>query len=59
MTAAEDDDGLAGTATIAHAARNGGYNGVSKSLTATEVENDKVEFIVSPAPAPLNLTEGR
>ena len=58
LTAAEDDDGLAGTATIAHAARDGGYNGVSKNLTATEVENDKVEFVVSPAPGPLSLTEG-
>ncbi len=58
LTAAEDDDGLAGTTTIAHAAANGGYNNISKSLTATEVENDEVKFVVSPAPAPLELTEG-
>ena len=58
LTAAEDDDGQAGTATISHSAANGGYNGVSRNLTANEVENDKVEYIVSPAPAPLQLTEG-
>ena len=58
LTAAEDDDGLAGTTTIRHSAANGGYNGVSKSLTAREVENDTVQFVVSPGPGPLNLTEG-
>ena len=40
LTAAEDsDDLLNGTATITHTASNGGYNGVSASLTATEKDN--------------------
>ena len=40
VSAAEDDDGLDGAATIAHSASGGGYGSVTGDVTATEDDND-------------------
>ena len=47
VSAREDDDSLAGTRTITHTASGGGYNNVTASILATEVDND-VALIVMP-----------
>ena len=47
VTAREDNDSLAGTRTITHTASGGGYNNLTASITATEVDND-VALIVTP-----------
>ncbi len=41
LAAAEDGDGLDGTAVIVHTAAGGGYNSVTAELTATEADNDR------------------
>ena len=60
VTAAEDDDAAAGTATITHtaASTDSGYNGIAitiASVTATEDDNDTVGVTV--APETLSVTE--
>ena len=57
VSAAEDDDALNGTATIAHTASGGGYGGVSvSSITATEADNDAAGVTVTPTA--LSVPEG-
>ena len=41
LQAAEDNDGLNGTAVIVHTASGGGYGSVTAELTATEADNDR------------------
>ena len=41
VSAAEDGDGLDGSATIGHTASNGGYGSVTGDVTATEADNDR------------------
>ena len=49
VKAAEDDDAVAGTATIEHAVSGGDYNNVTaSSVTATESDNDAAGVTVSP-----------
>ena len=59
LTAAEDGDAVAGSATVSHSAREGGYANVTKDLTATEVENDEVKLVLSNFKSDLDLTEDR
>ena len=56
VEAAEDDDGIHGTASFTHAAAGGGYDGLTAELTVTERDNDELglEF----TPARLSVREG-
>ena len=47
VSAAEDDDGADGEATIRHAASGGGYASVTADVTATEDDNDPIELSFS------------
>ena len=49
LSAAEDNDGVAGSRAISHSASGGGYDTVSATLTATEGDNDTpgVSFVHS------------
>ena len=48
VSAAEDADAVNGTATFTHTATNGGYGGVSATLTATEADDDR-DVVLSPS----------
>ena len=41
LSAADDNDGIDGTATFTHTAANGDYDGVTAELTATEGDDDR------------------
>ena len=60
LSAAEDNDGVAGSRAISHTASGGGYDNVTASLTATEGENDTpaVSFVHSGQGNTLTLDEG-
>ena len=57
LSAAEDGDDLAGTCTINHDADGAEYDALSVDLTATEGDNDRRGFVVSPG-GPVNMDEG-
>ena len=48
VSAAEDVDGLDGTATFSHSATGGGYASVTGTVTATEADNDRA-FTFTPS----------
>ena len=55
VSAAQDDDAVDGTATIAHGASGGGYDGiVVASVTATEADDDTVGVTVTPTALTVN-----
>ena len=61
LAAAEDSDSITGSREINHTASNGGYNGVTAKLTATEVENDKGIILKDSSLQPttgISVTEG-
>ena len=61
LAAAEDNDSITGSREINHTASNGGYNGVTAKLTATEVENDKGIILKDSSLQPttgISVTEG-
>ena len=65
VTPVDDADGQDEAATIAHSAADGGYDGVSQTLTASVTDDDtNTETILDPddpqqlLPARVNLTEG-
>ena len=63
VSAAEDTDVANGSAAIAHAATGGGYDGVSRNLTATETDNTGQIQIIdyddeSISPISINVPEG-
>ena len=47
VRAAEDDDGLNGTAPLLHTALGGGYDGITGNLDATENDNDSASLFFS------------
>ena len=57
LSAAEDGDDLAGTCTINHDADGAEYDALSVDLTATEGDNDRRGFVVTPS-GPANMDEG-
>ena len=56
VEAAEDDDGIHGTASFTHAAAGGGYDALTAQLTVTERDNDELGLEFSPAR--LSVREG-
>ena len=57
VSAAQDSDVLAGTATFSHTPNGGGYNGVAAaSVVATEIDDEKPGVTV--APTALSVPEG-
>ena len=56
ISAAEDDDGLAGEATFAHTGSGGGYDAVAVDSTAIEIDNDSPRLVITGAP--LAVEEG-
>ena len=48
VTAGEDDDTTADTATLAHAASGGGYDNVEADLPVTVTDNDTAGLVISP-----------
>ena len=57
LSAAEDGDDLAGTCTINHDADGAEYDALSVDLIATEGDNDRRGFVVTPS-GPVNMDEG-
>ncbi len=56
LAAAEDADGVAGTADFAHTASGGDYGTVTGEVTATETDNDPYEFTFDATK--VTVTEG-
>ena len=56
VEAAEDDDGVAGRATVSHEAAGGGYDDETAEVQVTEVENDAPGLAFEPAA--LTVREG-
>ena len=54
VSAAEDDDAAAGTATIRNRASGSGYTGLTATLTATEDDNDTAGVTVSASTLTVN-----
>ena len=54
VSAAEDDDAAAGTATIRNRASGSGYTGLTATLTATEDDNDTAGVTVSDSTLTVN-----
>ena len=57
LSAAEDLDGINGTAAFTHTASGGDYGSVSKEFTATESDNDAVGLTLNP-PSEVTVAEG-
>ncbi len=57
LYADEDGDDIAGTCTIAHDADGAEYDALLVNLTATEGDNDRRGFVVTPG-SPANMDEG-
>ncbi len=58
VSAAQDGDDLAGTRNITHLASGDEFAGLSATVTATEGDDDRRGFVVSPAPGPVSMAEG-
>ncbi len=57
VSAAEDGDDIAGTRNIANSATGAEFAGVAVDVTATESDNDRRGFVVSPT-GPVHMNEG-